>query len=29
VPVKADHRERNDRPGAGNGPTIDGRARRL
>lgn len=29
VPVKADHRERNDRPGNGYGPTIDGRARRL
>lgn len=30
VPVKADHRERNDRPDAGRpGTTIDGRARRV
>ncbi|MCS6759769.1 MAG: DUF1232 domain-containing protein, partial [Candidatus Devosia euplotis] len=26
VKARADHRERNDRPGRGHGPTIDGRA---
>ncbi|WP_224703889.1 YkvA family protein [Devosia aquimaris] len=29
VPVRADHRERNDRGPNRGGPTIDGRARRL
>ena len=29
VPVRADHRERNDRGPRRDGPTIDGRARRL